>query len=80
MNRQQFVLNELTAIARDIISIVDKETVVGADLSEAIKERLTGLQPVAIAADPHHLKAEVTYIMSRLESVRHYLGWDSKII
>jgi len=81
MNRQQFVLNELTAIARDMISLVEKETVVGTDLAEAIKERVAGLSrpPLSLTPDPHHLKPEVTYIMSRLESVRHYLGWNSTV-
>ena len=77
MNKQQFVLNELRAVANDITDLVDTELdqidQETQRLEKARKEQPEGDLPPVRMRDPSGLKNELAYIMSRLECVKDYL-------
>jgi hypothetical protein len=92
VNKQQFVLNELSALASDMAEMVKRELenqreairfaekIAEKRREEAekqpLKDQIT-LRMVATPYDPQHLREELGYFMDRLRSVHDYLFSDS---
>ena len=76
MNKQEFILNELRAIANDITDLVDSELEhIDEQAKRRVEARINPQGPmIGIPYDPNHLKPELNYFRSRLESIATYLG------
>ena len=75
MNRQQFVLNELQALATDVADLTKAELEDIAARVKSVQEANRNPRAPFLATpwDPDHLKAELAYFMCRLNAVIIYL-------
>lgn len=78
MIKQDFVLTELEALAKDIGTLVSEQRKL---LEEQERSRFemkkAGQQPVTVAPyNPNKFIPEITYFQVRLDAVRQYLAED----
>jgi len=77
MIKQDFVLTELDALAKDMGTLVSEELKLLEEKREMYRKRESGQPVMASLYNPNKFMAEIEYFQRRLEAIRIYLARET---